>query len=244
MTILLGWLYLYVTRLHSNTTGVNHDSDLKHVIAFVSSLIVLYGAMGSPVAFLAENTSFPLFVVQMLLMTLVLPWLIHASIPSWIWSSIFEVKWVYKAFRVLTHPYTALVMYNAIASLFLLPAVFDANLHYNWLHILDQGVLMITAIFLWWPLTNNSTEFPRLSKGLQLLYVLFGSNFMMPIPVLLLIAQHPWYDPYVSSTTHSLLAAIAGQQMGGLLMIIGMACVYGLLSFKRFFAYEGQTWYE
>lgn len=242
MTIFLGWLYVYVTGSLRGVGSPSREETGRQRFAFMMCVVAWYIASGSPVAFLSQNRLFSVFIVQMILMTLVMPWLLLISIPTWVLSGIFKVRWIYHTFRMMTQPFVALFVYNGLATIFFIPVVFEANLHANWLHIIDEWAIMVAAVFVWWPLVNQSKELPRLGRGFQLVYILFGTNFMMPIPVLLLIAQHPWYSSYASG--QGLFHVLADQQLGGLLMIIGMGVVYGIRAVTIFMSYDSRSWYE
>lgn len=237
---LIFFLYLYADR-HVGKSA-EQQATTKQKVMFAAYLIVLYGAMGSPIDAVAQNRSFSVFVLQMVLMTLVLPWLFLTGIPTWMARAVLQIRWIFRTVRVLTSPFVALIVYYGLASLFLLPVIFEANLKYNWLHIVDAWVLMAAAVFLWWPLLSPAPEIPRLSRGFQLGYILFGTNFMMPIPVLLAISQHLWYNSYNGiAPFHRLLA---NQQLGAVLMVVAMIVVYGFRAVLTFASYDGSSWYE
>ena len=66
----------------------------------------------------------------------------------------------------------------------------------------------------------------------------------MPINVFLLIAQKPWYNAYELMPRLFSLTWLGDQQLGGILMLVGMIAIYGTMAIKAFWSFEGAHWGE
>ena len=211
--------------------------------ALVLALLVMYVATGSPLDGLAQNNLFSAYIVQMLLMTMLLPQLILIALPAWLLEPVLRVRWLRRSLATATSPFVSTIVYNLIATALLVPVVLGSSLLINWLHIVEQMILMLAAVFLWWPLNSRLLSLPRLGSGGQLIYLLFSFNLMMPLPVLLFLAQHPWYAIYAQAPRTLGISAVADQQLGAILMMVGMVGAYGIRAIRAFSAYAGVEWY-
>jgi cytochrome c oxidase assembly factor CtaG len=200
--------------------------------------------MGSPLAAAAQLHGFTYFIVQMLLMTMVMPWLLLLTVPVWLFDASLQFPVVRHIVQRVTHPIAATALYNLVTTVFLVPAVFNADLKYNWLHVFNQSIVMLLSVFLWWPLASQSTVVPQPRKGIQLFYILFSVNFMMPIVVLLLIAHVPWYPVFQHTSWPVSWSLLADQQAGAILMFVGMALAYGIRALAIYLQYDSSKWYE
>lgn len=206
---------------------------------FLMGLVLLYVVMG-PVAYLAETRSFTAYVLQMLTMTTILPWLLVFSLPGGIFEALFRIAWIRTLASVLVRPVIALVVYTGLVTATLIPAVLQALLTYNWLHIFASVIEFVAAVCFWWPLSSSVPRFPSLSRGRQLFYLAYASNFMMPIIVYLFLSTTPWYPIY---TRYDAVSALADQQMGSVVMLGVMYAVYGGLAIRIYSAQDESIWY-
>lgn len=111
--------------------------------AFVSALMVMYVALGTPVAFFGDRYSFTVFVLQTILLMQVMPWLILLGLPSWLLQPVFKVPWIRRTLRVGTYPIFTCSIFGISSTVLFIPAVFSLYLHLNWFHILYQLILFI-----------------------------------------------------------------------------------------------------
>lgn len=211
-------------------------------VAFCLMLIYLSG--GTPLTLAAQHFLLVGYVLQMMISTLILPPLILAAIPPWLLNELLRVRFVRRVLTSACHPVVALLVYDAVATGFLLPRNLDENLTNNGLHLVEQMILCACALFLWSPLKIRVRSLPRLGWGSQLVYLFFAANFMMPVPVLLFLSSHPWYTVYRDAPRWFGLSPLADQQLSAVVMMAGMVCVYGIHAIKPFRAYSGADWYK
>ncbi|QSO46536.1 cytochrome c oxidase assembly protein [Alicyclobacillus mengziensis] len=223
----------------SGSVPINRQQGIAACMVFT----LLYLAMG-PLSLLAEHVLFTARVLQMLLLTQVMPPLLFLAVPNWLFERIATAPYLGEVVRASTRPVVAVVVYNLLATVFLLPGPLGAALANDLVHFAVQYSLIISAIFLWWPLLSRVPQMPQLSPGRQLLYLIFSMNFMMPIVVFLLFAQDAWYPFYAAGEARLNVASLADQQVGAVVMVVGMAVIYALRAIRPFLSHCDSAWYE
>lgn len=219
-------------------------ATLKQAAAASAAFVVLYLTMGSPLTIIAQKFLFSGYVLQMLLMTQVLPILILMAVPPEFVSRVYTLKPLHRIFKFACRPVIAPVVYNVMASAFLLPGNLDLALTSNFVHFFEQTGLFVAALFLWCPLSQSASFGSRLSPSGQLLYLVFSANFMMPIAVFLFLSQDPWYHVYRENPAWFGITPLGDQQLAAVLMILGMALIYGLRAIPPFLSYKDTNWYK
>lgn len=218
---------------------------IRRGMLFAVILAILYIGMGSPLSLLAERAFFTAYVVQMVLLTQVVPPLLFLALPDSVFEALATAPIAKRILRIVRSPMVALTIYNGLASACLLPDLFQASLSNDLLHFVLSGSLMLSAVFLWWPLMSRTKSLPRLTPGAELVYLLFAGNLMMPIAVFLFFSTHPWYEVYVSARAPvGAFPPLEDQQVGALVMVLGMLLVYTIRALPAFFSYSESSWYE
>lgn len=65
----------------------------------------------------------------------------------------------------------AFVIFNADFFLWHAPALYNATLENQNIHILEHLTFIIFGLLFWWPIFSPSKDLPRLSIGGQILYL-------------------------------------------------------------------------
>ena len=215
---------------------------IRHT-AFFLGLLLLYAAM-APLAQAAQTRLFTVFVFQMLLVTMVLPWLLIFSLPAAVLMRLLRANWLGALLTWLTRPLIALIFFNAVVTATLIPAVLNASVTIDWLHGVIENILFLAAVCFWWPLVYP-TRAKKFSCGMQLLYLFFAANFMMPIIVVLLFSTQPWYAVYNQTPQSPAASAerMGDQQLGGVVMLGTMVAVYGGFGARLYLRQDESFWY-
>ncbi|MCY0874904.1 MAG: cytochrome c oxidase assembly protein [Firmicutes bacterium] len=225
------------------STTVKIRAPWRRHLAFSSGLVVMYVAMG-PLAFLGEQESFTLYVIQMLTSTMVLPWLLIFSLPYEIIQLLLQIRWIKQILYWWTRPIFAMVLFNGLLTATLIPVVLNHLLADNWLHVIAQNVIFLAAVFFWWPIVSPLPEFPQMGRGLKILYIAYSTNFMMPIIVILLISHNPWYPLLAQGVEQLGFSPLADQQVGGIVMLVAMYLIYGTLGIRLYSRQDESIWYQ
>lgn len=240
---LLGASYFALAGKRAARVGHLAPLTRRQASAGVTILAALYAATGSPLSLLAEHYLFTAYVLQMLLLTQVVPPLLFLALPRSLFAQVAATPLLRRPLRLVASPVIAPVVYGALASVSLLPGVLQPALNNDLLHFGWQAALLASAVLLWRPLMDNVSR-TRLGPGAQLIYLLFAMNFMMPVIVFLLFSATPWYPLYAHWSRSLGVTPLLDQQAGALLMAAGMLLVYGVRAVPAFYHHSDTAWYE
>src|SRR5437660_4753490 len=188
--VLLGGLYAHLGGLRA---------PRRRVVAFGSSLLVLFGSLNGPLHDLSDRSLFSAHMVQHLVLTLVFPPLFLYGLPGWVVRRVLRWSWLRRLGRALTRPIVAAGWFTAPIGLWHIPAFYEAAMRNHNLHILQHLVFLATAVIMWWPVLSPLPELPRLSYPGQLLYLFLLGIPMSLVGALITLAAHPLFPSYVAA---------------------------------------------
>lgn len=260
LLLIVGFFYLTVKKRHE----FEDSEPLKksQAVLFLISMLLLYITKGSPVDLVA-HIMFTFHMVQMALLYLVIPPILIASIPNWVWRRVIDYPPIKKIFSFFTKPLISLIIFNGVFSIYHIPLVMDAVKMNIVVHSLYTVILFILAIFLWWPLLNTLEGQHRLHGLKKVGYIIGDGVLLTPACALIIFAPTAMYATYtdgemwlkamelcVPGTTLSGLTisgpelftnmpAQEDQQLGGVIMKLIQEIVLGVMLAKVFF-----EWYR
>ncbi len=238
LLLLIVWvLYEWFRRTHQAIRFAQYSS-------FVAGIGAIYASMGTPLKLLGDAYLLTAHMVQYVLLSMAVPPLIIFGVPNSIWEWLWQRKWLNTIFRIITYPPLALLLFNLVFSGLLYPAVLDLSLRNTWLYLAAPYGMLITAVAMWWPLMSPLSESPRLSRGASLVYLFFGLDLMMPASVYIIDTGRPDYWIYREAPRLFHLSALADQQLGGIVMSIGMLLAYAVAFIATYAGYDDSHWYE
>ena len=215
-TALIVGLYLYAMGPLRKRYGFEPASK-GQIVAFMLGVGLMFLALVSPLDELGDSYLFSAHMVQHLFLTIVGPPLLLIGMPEWFVRPIIRNRVLFAMLRFLTLPAVAFVIFNADFFLWHAPALYNATLENQSIHILEHLTFIIFGLLFWWPIFNPSKDLPRLSIGGQILYL-----FLSGMPVVLLGAgltfAPPLYAPYIAAPRVWGISAATDQQLGGLIM--------------------------
>src|SRR6266851_5503731 len=187
------------------------------IFFFMLGVGLMFLALVSPLDELGDSYLFSAHMVQHLFLTIVGPPLLLIGTPEWFVRPIVGNKALFAVARFFTYPAVAFVLFNADFFLWHAPALYNATLENQNIHILEHLTFIIFGLLNWWPIFSPSKDLPRLSIGGQILYL-----FLSGMPVVLLGAgltfSPPLYAPYIAAPRVWGISAATDQQLGGLIM--------------------------
>jgi putative membrane protein len=197
--------------------------------ATAAALVVLYLSIGTPLELVGDRYMFSAHMLQFILLTKVLPPLLFAGVPVWLWRLLSQAPALGPAWRFVTRPVVAVTLFSLLFTLLQLPAVLDPSLRSNPLYLAEQLVQMVAGVWMWWPILYPDE---RLTPGYQILYLFVAAELMMPVVFwLLFLTNRPLYAPY-GDGVHLFLTAVSDQETGALLMFAAMVVSYGTASVR------------
>ena len=210
-------------------------------VCFALAMLVLVAALLSPIDVLADHSLLLMHMVQHLLLTLVMPPLLLLGLPDWMLRPLLRVPLLRAALSRLTRPLPAFIAFNAVFAAWHAPALYEATLNSEPVHLLEHFMFMGTALLTWWPILSPLPELPRASYPLQVLYLFLQSIIPTVLGGIITLAPDVLYATYQYAPRVWDLSAAEDQQWGGLIMWIPGSLIYlAALTAVFFIWFEGQ----
>jgi putative membrane protein len=232
--------YLVTVRRHRAVAGEPSDGRRRTTLFSVGMACLWLGA-DWPVHDLAEGYLYSVHMAQHLLFTLVAPPLLIAGMPAWMWRDILRPRWLFLAFRFLTRPIVALILFNGLLLFTHWPEVVEASVRSELTHFTLHVLLFGSAIVMWWPVMSPLVELPALTPPAQMIY-LFAQSLAPTIPASFLTFGHTLLYPVYGTFPRIWgISALNDQLIAGLLMkLVGGFILWGFVAtiFFRWHARE------
>jgi putative membrane protein len=210
---------------------------------FLLGVVILFAATVSPLDTLSGYL-LSMHMVQHLLMTLIVPPLLLVGTPGWLLRPLLRLPLGRLIGRALTHPVVAFLLFNAVFSVWHVPALYDLALRNDTIHIVEHILFLGTAMLAWWPVFSPLDELPRLPEPVQLLYLFFQSLPPTILGAVITFADQPLYPAYVNAPRLWGLSVLLDQHIGGLIMWIPGALVYFVVLTGVFFRWLNRDEYQ
>jgi putative membrane protein len=225
--VLFAALYLYAVGPLRRRHGWAGSIDRKSVAWFMLGVFVMFIALNGPIHDLGDNYLFSAHMIQHLMITLIMPPLLLAGTPAWLYRPLLRRRWIWHTARVLTAPLVAFALYNVVLAIWHLPYFYGWALEDHNVHIVQHLMFMAAAVIVWWPAVNPVPELTRLQPPIRLLYLFALGIPMSIISALITLSSnvlYPWYD--AAPRVFENLSALDDQQLGGLIMWVPGMMVY------------------
>jgi cytochrome c oxidase assembly factor CtaG len=135
-----------------------------------------------------------------------------------------KVAWLNRTWRLFTVPLVAWLVHAVALWIWHVPVLFDAVLHYEWVHTLQHLSFLLSALLFWWALIHGPQG--AMGYGAAVLYLFTTSIHSGALGALITLAGSVWYPSYIGLTSSWGLTPLEDQQLGGLIMWIPAGLVY------------------
>ena len=205
--------------------------------SFFGGLFAFAIALLSPLEPLSDDYLLTGHMAQHILLTIVGPPLILIGIPPWLYRVVAAaVGPIWTAWRFVTRPLLAFVLFNLTFALVHFPAFYNLALRDQNVHILEHVLLWSTAFIGWWPILAPDEELGALPRPLKGLFLL-GSTFPgQVVGALLTFSSSVIYEEYERAPRLWGLSPLVDQQIGGLMMWVLVGTFFlaaALITFGR-----------
>ena len=194
--IVLGWLYALLTGPFRHRLSPGAPYPRAHAIKFYAALVIFYLAVGSPLDQIGERFLLSAHMIQHQLLIYGSAVLFLLGLPHWLASPVTARPSLQGFLRILFHPIVCGLLYTLIISVWHAPDLYDWALQSKLVHVLEHIMFFGAALLYWWPLLSPSREFPPLSYGLQLIYLIAVTIGMTPLFAFLAFADNVLYPTY------------------------------------------------
>jgi putative membrane protein len=202
--------------------------------------VTLWVALESPIDTISDHYLDSVHMLQHVLLGFVGPPLLLLGLSPRMAGRLMRVP----LFRAVTEPVPAQVIGGAVMILWHIPALYDATLRSEELHIVEHITFIGAGVVLYWPVLKDTSAHARweMSPGAKLLYLLVATIPQDGVALALLFSREPFYEFYarVPRLVDSLTPVVDQTLAGAVLMVLGKATmlVCGLAIFFRWFGRE------
>lgn len=196
------------------------------IACFMGGLAVVMFALLSPLDEIGDSYLFSAHMVQHLLLILAAAPMLLLGTPGWMLSLLLRNPTVREIGRWLTNPVVAFLIFNINFAAWHFPALYQATLLDENIHILEHLLFLATAVLNWWPVIGPAEELPRLSPAGGMLYLFLEAIPGTVLGGIFVFADGPLYPFYVSAGPLFGISPGVDQQLGGLIMGTVCSLVY------------------
>jgi len=227
---------------------VAHRGDSRRAGWFFAGVALMLFALISPLDMLGDEYLFSAHMVQHLLLELAVPPLLLLGISSRFARTVLDVGPLGHLEHVLGNPVGAWTMGIGMLAIWHVPALYDAALGNEYIHIVEHLSFMATATIFWWPVFAPLPEC-RIAPLWAQLYLLAGAMANSLLGIWLTFAPGILYAPYLHPSDSLHIATLlrtgwgltpaVDQQLGGLLMWVGGGFVFLAVMMGLFLQWSG-----
>ncbi len=192
---------------------------------FSAGLLSLWIALDWPIGALGAGYLASAHMVQFLLLALIAPPLLLYGIPPTAFEPLRRRPLVMRALGALTQPLFALLVFNGLIIITHVPAVTDALMASQLGSLTIDLTWIIAALIFWWPIIAPLPERRWLHPLFKVGYIAAQLILGKPIFVYLTFSEYPVYATYELAPRVHGFAAVADQQLAGLLMEVAGALI-------------------
>jgi len=170
------------------------DVERKHSLYFGLGLIMLWVALETPLDTIADHNLDSVHMLQHVLLGFVAPPLMLLGLSPGMVGRLVRVPGV----RAITGPVPAQVVAGVVMIAWHLPALYEATLYSEELHVVEHLTFIGAGVLIYWPILQATSEHARwqLSPGLKLLYMLVATLPQDAVALALIFSRVPFYEYY------------------------------------------------
>lgn len=216
------------------------DAERKHSLYFGLGLITIWVALETPIDTIADYYLDSVHMFQHVLLGFVAPPLMLLGLSPSMVARLVKVPGV----RAITEPIPAQLIASVVMIVWHLPALYDATLVSEPLHITEHVTFIAAGVLLYWPVLQATSAHARweMSPGIKLLYLLVATLPQDAVALALIFSRQPFYDYYTHAPRliASLDPLVDQTVAGAVLMTLGKLTmgIAALAVFLRWFGDE------
>jgi putative membrane protein len=240
--VALGGLYEWRVRVHRAAAASSAETagpTRGQRTLFVSGLLVMFLSLNGPLHDLSDYYLFSAHMVQHLALTLVIPPLLILGTPGWMLRPALKTPWVNRWAHRLTGPRTTFLIFNVVLAGWHLPPLYNLAMANHNVHIVEHLMFMVSATLMWWPLTSQMPELPRLAYPGQMLYCFVMTIPMSVVAFCITLADHMLYPAYAAAPRIWGISPMVDQAAGGLIMWVPGTLFFLIVLSVVFFKWVG-----
>jgi putative membrane protein len=238
LTVYAGLVALFLG--HAWLAGTVTDAQRKHSLYFGLGLLTLWLALETPIDTISDHYLDSVHMVQHVLLGFIAPPLMLLGLSPQMAARLVRVPGV----RAITEPIPAQLIAGVVMIAWHLPALYDATLRSEELHVVEHLTFIAAGVVLYWPIleVTSAQAHWQMSPPIKLLYLLVATLPQDGVALALIFSRVPFYEFYTHAPrlVDSLTPLIDQTVAGAVLMVLGKAAmtVDGIAIFFRWFSAE------
>lgn len=219
VALAIGYVYAVKVLGPRHVSAAEPIVTKKQRIWFATGLIVLLVVQTWPIHDIGEGSLFSFHMVEHLALALIVPPALIKGTPPWLMRLV--VRPILPVVRFVTRPLIAFAFFNAVLAFIHVPAVLEVMLTGEAVHFGLHLLLLVSAVFMWWPVLGPLPDLPRL-EPLHAMGYLFAQSLIPTIPAsFLTFADDVVYKSYEAFPRLWGVDVLTDQLVAGLLMKVG-----------------------
>jgi putative membrane protein len=227
-----GWLHLRKT--------FPRIIDLRHMAAFISGLVAIWVAAGSPLASM-DHELLSIHMVQHLILMAVAPPLILLGMPvpallrglpqgfvQAIFSPLQRSALVRRLTTSIGHPMFCWLAGTVTVIAWHIPSLFALGLHSAWWHEAESASFLVAGFLFWWPVIQPWPSSSRSSGWAVPLYLFLATLPCDVLSAFFTFCGRVVYPDYLSATRRFPISALQDQEWAGVIMWVSVTFIYML----------------
>lgn len=216
------------------------DAERKHTLYLIAGLATLWVALETPIDPISDHYLDSVHMLQHVLLGFIAPPLLLLSLSPSMVARLVRIPGV----RFITEPVQAQVIAGAVMVVWHLPALYNATLSNEDVHIVEHLMFIAGGVLLYWPIIEATSSHSRwrMTPVGKLVYMLIATLPQDGVALVLIFSRAPFYDFYTTAPRliEGFTALIDQTIAGAVLMILGKAtlAVAALTVFFRWFGSE------
>ncbi|HET7419306.1 MAG TPA: cytochrome c oxidase assembly protein [Candidatus Dormibacteraeota bacterium] len=216
------------------------DATRRHALYFLAGLATLWLALETPLDTISDRYLDSVHMLQHVLLAFVAPPLMLLGLSPRMAARLAAVPGV----RAATEPAPAQVLAAVVMVGWHIPALYDATLVNEGVHVVEHLMFIGSGLLLYWPMIDSTSAQAlwKLSAGAKLVYMLLATLPQDGVALALIFSRVPFYDFYTHAPRliAGFTAVIDQTIAGAVLMIFGKVTlsIAALVIFFRWFGAE------
>jgi cytochrome c oxidase assembly factor CtaG len=219
------------------------DVTQKHSFYYGLGVLTLWLALETPIDTIADRYLDSVHMLQHVLIGFVAPPLMLLGLSPGMVARLVRVP----RLRAITEPVPAQVIAGGVMIVWHLPALYDATLYSEGLHVTEHLTFIAAGLLMYWPILHATSACARwqMSPGAKLLYMLVATLPQDAVALALIFSRVPFYEYYTHAPRLvASLNPLTDQTLAGaVLMIFGKATISiaAIAVFVRWFGSEHEA---
>jgi putative membrane protein len=234
-TVYAGLLGLYLG--HAWLARRVTDAGRRHTVYFLAGLFTVWLSLETPIDTIADYYLDSVHMLQHVLLGFVAPPLLLLGLSPEMAGMVLRIP----GLRAVTEPVLAQLIAGAVMVVWHLPALYDATLRNEELHILEHVMFIGAGVVLYWPIVQATAMHARwqMSAGARLVYMLLATLPQDGVALVLIFSRVPFYEFYTHAPRliEGFTALIDQTIAGAVLMVFGkvtLGIAAGVVFFRWF----------